>query len=180
MLPLPILLQGLLILIVIPAAVIDIRQRRIPNWLTGAGFLLGIGLNAFLNQGSGILRSFEGAGLALLIYLPLFILRGIGGGDVKLMVAVGAVAGARDWLVIFCLTSIIGGVAALAVIIARGRIRKTFENLWLIFASILSGHAPYRASPELDVGSERAARLPHGVFITAGSLLFLLAQTVTL
>ena len=34
-----------------------------------------------------------GAGLALLIYVPLFALRAMGGGDVKLMAAVGAIVG---------------------------------------------------------------------------------------
>ena len=44
----PIVNQILLAALALAAAAYDVRFRRIPNWLTLSGVLLGIGLNAFL------------------------------------------------------------------------------------------------------------------------------------
>ncbi len=86
------IVQVLLLLLVIPAALYDSRQRRVPNWLALAGLLLGIGLNSFLYESTGLLTSLKGLGVAFLIYFPLYLLRAMGAGDVKLMAAIGAIA----------------------------------------------------------------------------------------
>ena len=70
------------------AAVYDIRFRRIPNWLVLTGLVLGLGLNTFLFRWPGARASLLGIGLAFLIYFPLYLLRGMGAGDVKLMAAI--------------------------------------------------------------------------------------------
>src|SRR5579871_918007 len=94
----PLILRAVLLLLVILAAIWDIRFRRVPNWLTLTGVLIGVGLNSFLYESAGLWASLEGLGLALLIYFPLFLLRGMGAGDAKLMAAVGALAGPMNWL----------------------------------------------------------------------------------
>ena len=171
----PAVIQVVLLLLVFAAAAWDIRFRRIPNWLSLAGVLLGIGLNSFLFGVPGFEMSLKGLGLASLIYLPLYFLRGIGAGDVKLMAAVGAMVGAQNWLVIFILTSVFGTFAALVVIARRGLVRRTFHNILLIVKSLSARQAPYRQSPELDVRSSQGTRLPHAVAIACGSLGFLVA-----
>ena len=173
---LPNTLKALLALIVITAAIFDGRWRRVPNWLTVPGVLLGIALNTILLGSEGLRSSLEGLGLALVIYLALFLLRAMGGGDVKLMAAVGAIAGGSNWLSIFVLTLLFGGVAAIILILARRRVRQTFQNMWLIIASLGSGQAPYKRNPQLDVRSEESVRLPHAVTIACGALAFLAAQ----
>ena len=77
--------QVLVVLVVIPAAIFDLRFRRVPNWLTGAGLVLGVGLNVVLLKTAGLWLSLEGMGLALLIYLPLYFLRAMGAGDVTML-----------------------------------------------------------------------------------------------
>jgi len=79
--------QIILAALVIAAAVFDLRTRRIPNWLCTAGPLWGVACQIVRFQCSGA----RGTGLALLIYVPLFALRAVGGGDVKLMAAVGSI-----------------------------------------------------------------------------------------
>jgi len=86
---LPPILQILLALLVVTAAVFDLRFRRIPNWLTFPAILVGFGMNAFLYEWTGVRSAAFGLGLAFLIYFPLYLLRGMGAGDVKLMGAVG-------------------------------------------------------------------------------------------
>jgi prepilin peptidase CpaA len=175
--PLPIAVQALLTLIVTPAAIFDLRERRVPNWLTLSGLMLGFGLNAFFYHTAGVWTSLKGAALAFLVYLPLYLLRGMGAGDVKLMAAVGAVAGPGNWLAIFVITSLLGGVAALILITARGRLRKTLQNIGQVVISVASGRPPYaRSAEELDVHATVGMRLAHGVTIACGTFGFFLIR----
>ena len=168
--PPPPAIRILLSLIVIPAAVLDIRTRRIPNWLSLSGVVLGVALNTFLAEWNGLWFSLKGLGLAFAIYFALYLLHGMGAGDVKLMAAVGSVAGPLGWIVIFILTSLAGGVVALSLIAAKGRFRKTMDNILLILISFRHAHLPYKDNPQLDVRSTQGIRLPHAVMIAVGTL----------
>jgi len=161
--------------LVIVAAFWDIRTRRIPNWLTLSGVLLGVALNTFLFEINGLWFSLKGLGVAFGVYFVLYLLRAMGAGDVKLMAAVGAAAGAGNWLGILLLTSVAGAVAGLLLVAFKGRLRKTLGNLGIIITSLGRGRAPYKETPELDVSSDKAMRLPHGALIALGTLGFLAA-----
>lgn len=171
----PIPIQAVLVATVLIAAGFDWRFRRVPNWLAAAGFLLGVGLNSYLRGPRGGGAALLGAGLALAIYAPLYLLRGMGGGDVKLMAAVGALAGPGNWLLIFVITALAGGIAALLVVVFGGRVQQTAGNLGKIFTRLATGASPHAADPSLDVRSGKGAGLPHAVMIALGVLLFLAA-----
>jgi prepilin peptidase CpaA len=169
------MIQVPLILLVICAAFFDLRAQRIPNGLCLAGLILGMGGNLFLFGGVGLRASLAGAGLALAIYFPLFLVRGMGAGDVKLMTAIGAMAGPANWLGIFVLTSVFGGMIALVRIVGKRRIAQTLSNLRLIVTSWRYRQAPYALREDLDVNSGKGLRLPHAVPIACGTASFLLA-----
>ena len=176
-------IKVLVLLLVVPAAVFDYRQRRIPNWLVLAGVLAGMAINAFLTYDNpsattGLLYSLGGLGIALLVYLPLYLLRGMGAGDVKLMAAIGAIVGPAIWLWILFFTAVLGGITAVIVMLTKGRVRHTLRNIWMILISIRYRQAPYATNPELDVTSEQGVRLPHGVIIAIGALGFVIAKTI--
>jgi prepilin peptidase CpaA len=174
----PLAIRVLLLLLVLVASFFDIRKHRIPNWLSLAGVVLAVALNTFLFEVVGLWYSLKGLGLAFAIYFVLYLLRGMGAGDVKLMAAVGAAVGPYNWLGILFLTAVIGGVAALVLAGSKGRMRRTFVNMWLLLLSLRHGRAPYLDNPALDVGSEMALRLPHGVVIAGGTLAFLAAALI--
>lgn len=161
--------------LVILAAIWDVRTRRIPNWLTLSGVVFGAALNTFLFEIDGLWFSLKGLGLAFVVYFVLYLLRAMGAGDVKLMAAVGAAAGWENWLGILVLTSVAGAVAGLLLVAFKGRFRKTLGNLGIILSSLGRGRAPYKETPELDVSSDKAMRLPHGALIALGTLGFLAA-----
>lgn len=167
--------QILLILLVLIAAYYDIRFRRIPNWLVATGLVLGIALNSFLFEWSGLRASLLGIGLAFLVYFPLYLLRGMGAGDVKLMMAIGSLVGPRPWFLILIFTGIIGGIIAVVLLLSRGRLRHTFWNLGFMIQRLLRLQAPY-ANPELDVRSGQGLRLPHGAVIALGVMAFIAAM----
>ena len=173
----PLGIRVILSALVIVAAIWDIRTRRIPNWLTLAGVILGVALNTFLFDRPlvGLMFSLKGFGLALIIYMLLYLLHAMGAGDVKLMAAVGAMVGWPDWLAILVLTSVAGAMAGLALVFFKGRLRRTLGNVGLIVTSLLHGRAPYKQTPELDVSSDQGMRLPHGALIALGTLGFLAA-----
>jgi len=177
------ILQGVLVLLVVTAAIYDLRYRKIPNWLVLTGLVLGFGLNTALFeiaglQATGLVRAALGMGLALLIYFPLYLLRAMGAGDAKLMAAVGSIVGWGNWLAIFVATAVIGGVLGVIVLLFAGRIRKTFWNMGWILNEILHFRAPYRSSQELDVRSAQGMRMPHGVAIALGSMAFLIVRAI--
>jgi prepilin peptidase CpaA len=174
----PLAIQILLVLLVLTASIVDIRKHRIPNWLTIAGVITAIALNTFLFETAGLWYSMMGLLVAFAVYFVLFLLRGMGAGDVKLMAAVGAAVGWRNWLGILFLTAIIGGIAAVVLAVSKGRVRTTFRNMWLLLMSLRQGRAPYRDNPDLDVQSDKALRLPHGAVIAAGTLAFLGAALI--
>lgn len=170
----PLLLQIVLALTAGAAAISDLRSRSIPNWLTLGGFLAGIVAQIALGGWEGAKAAALGLGLAMLVYLPLFVLRAMGGGDVKLMAALGAAAGPQNWLAIFLITSILGAPIALAAILIRGRFGKTMRNIGAILSQLLRLRAPHRVQPELDVAHPQAVGLPHGAVIALGVAAFLL------
>lgn len=158
------------------AAATDFRSRIIPNWLVLAGIVLGFGLNTYFYGTVGLKTAALGFGLALLIYVPLFILRAMGGGDVKLMAAVGSLAGPRDWMAIFIFASILGALFALGLLLARRSLGPAFSNVGHIVTNLLRGRAPYEARPELDISNPKALTMPHGIAIAAGTIFFLVLQ----
>jgi prepilin peptidase CpaA len=137
--------------------------------------VLGLILNTFLGEWDGLWFSLKGLGLAFVVYFVLYLLHGMGAGDVKLMAAVGSVAGPGGWLWILILTCLAGAVAGLLVVAAKGRFRKTFENILVILISLLHGQLPYKENPQLDVRSGESLRLPHAVMIAFGTLVAILA-----
>jgi prepilin peptidase CpaA len=171
--------QILLAALVTAAAACDLRTRRIPNWLCAAGLVCGFACQIALFQWSGAREAALGTGLALLIYVPLFALRAVGGGDVKLMAAVGSIAGPKSWIAIFLVTAIVGGAIALVIIALKGRTRRTLRNVGILLTELAHLRAPHRAEQELDVSSGKGLRLPHGCTIAAGTLLYLAYSSVS-
>ncbi|HEY3443923.1 MAG TPA: A24 family peptidase [Paludibaculum sp.] len=164
--------------LVLIAAFSDLRSRTIPNWLTLGGIVAGLAMHSYLTGWSGLQFSATGLGVAALVFLPIFMMRWLGGGDVKLWAAVGALTGATNLIVIFIFDSFLGGAAALIAVITRGRSRKTLHNICRIISALLHGKAPYQVSPELEAGTEESMGMPHAATIAAATLFILWAATL--
>lgn len=113
--------------IILIAAVIDIRDRRIPNALTLPLILFGFMIN-FIIQGSlGLYHSLLGLLLAGLPFLMLYSVGAMGGGDVKLMMGVGSVLQFQNTPSMLFYTFVFGGVVA-AFMIVKCHIQKRREH----------------------------------------------------
>jgi prepilin peptidase CpaA len=94
------------------------------------------------------------------VYFLFFIARGRGGGDVKLMGAYGALLGPLNWFVLFVLTAVFGGVVALIVVLAKGRVKQTWLNIMNI-----------AGKNRVTLDSQNAFSLPHGAVAAVPALL---------
>lgn len=155
------------------AAVYDIRFRRIPNWLVLAGIATGFVWNVLSAGGPGFGRAAAGLGLGFILYFPLYLIRGRRAGDVKLLAAVGAIAGPGNCFWIFLLTAILGGAIALVVIMIHKRTSHTFFNISWIVRDLLRLQAPYKSSEELDVTTSKGLRVPHAAMMAVGAVAFM-------
>ena len=170
--------EVVLLILVLAAAIDDVRYRRIPNWLTVGGMTIGLGMNTFLafdgpECWSGLIFSIEGLLIGFFAYLLLYLIRAMGAGDVKMMAAIGSIVGPRDWFGIFLITAMLGGIMALILVLARGRLKKTLFNLSFIVDEMRHGRPAYMRNEELDVKSGKSLGLPHGAVIAVGTLFFL-------
>jgi prepilin peptidase CpaA len=91
------------LLLLFSALYLDLRYQRIPNKLCLFALLIAVVLQGIHSQWQGITQAFLGAGLAMLLLLPVYALRWLGAGDVKLMIAVGAFSGPQIllWSVLY-------------------------------------------------------------------------------
>lgn len=138
----------------------DLRSRRIPNWLTVPGLLLGIVLRAATGGWPGLKSSLLGAGLGLLLLLPFVLLKALGAGDWKLAGALGAFVGPGVLTDLLLASVFVAGVMALGLIIYKRRLGETMRNLAHLVASLFSLHMP---GPEVSLDNPRSLKVPYGV-----------------
>ena len=105
------------ILFTLFAVVSDLRTRRIPNWLTVSAFAAGLVYHIATGGLEGLLFSLGGFATGFGTLLILWLMGGGGGGDVKLMGAVGAWLGAFSTILVFIGSALFAIVCTLAVLI---------------------------------------------------------------
>jgi len=155
------------------AAVVDVREHRIPNWLTYSAIVLGLILRGVLSGWKGLLSALAGCLLAGGIMFLFYAVRAMGAGDVKLLAAIGALVGPRQAVAVLLATAIFGGVLAIAYALYRRRTLATLKNV----ASVLRFHAwaGFQSHPELNLDNPAALRMPYGLAIALGTLYTFLA-----
>ncbi len=102
------------------AVVCDLRWRVIPNWLAVLGLAAGLILNACSSGWHGATAALSGTAAGLAVFLVFHFVGGMGGGDVKLMAAFGAVLGPAGILTAAVLAAIAGALmSAVALLLNR-------------------------------------------------------------
>jgi prepilin peptidase CpaA len=144
----------------------DVRTRRIPNQLTFPAAALGMAAATAAHGGPGALSSAVGLLVGMMLFFPMFALRGLGAGDVKLMGALGAWVGATTVLGVAFYTTLAGGVLALALIVKHRYGGQAVRNLWLLLTHWrVSGLRPLDA---LTLETAKGPKLPYALPIAVG------------
>src|SRR5437870_3998330 len=135
---------GIAVTVALVACIFDLHSRRIPNVLT-FGAALAAFITSLLTGGPAALgASAAGWMLAAAVWLPFYLLGGMGAGDVKLMAAIGAWLAPAAAIHVALYTAMAGGVLALTIACVQGCLRQTFSNLqMLILHWRVAGFAPH-------------------------------------
>ncbi|NML15297.1 hypothetical protein HHL10_09925 [Azohydromonas sp. G-1-1-14] len=157
------------------AAASDVRSRRIPNMLVVYGMSLALcfhglapsGTELFPSSTSGLVPALAGGLTGLALFLPLYILRTLGAGDVKLLAMVGTWLGTQGVLYAAFWTLLAGGVLALGMAMATGVLRQVGRNMARLLGSMAmrAGSAGLLLQPK----AQTTGRLPYAVAIAIGT-----------
>lgn len=150
----------------VAAATTDLAKRRVPNALTGLSIVVGLVAHAVFPSGQGVGAALLGFAVGLAVFFPFFALGGLGGGDVKLMAALGTWIGwsAIVWTALY--GAVAGGVLALIVALAHGYLGRALTNIrGLLLFWWAQGIRP---EPSLTLAHGHGPRVPYAVPILAG------------
>src|SRR5262245_40577491 len=113
------------------ACICDLRTRRIPNVLTCGGAAVAIVDGIWVSGPSGLVTSLGGWLTGAAMFMPMFVLGGMGAGDVKLAACIGAWLGPMPALFVALYSAIAGGVMAVGVALCTGYFKQAVGNVWL-------------------------------------------------
>ena len=171
---------GVLIVLLVVAAVTDCRTFRIPNWLTGGGLLFGLAWTTLVPPLPGGSWTWPVAGMLVgfLALLPLYVIRAVGAGDVKLMAMTGAFLGWHDTLFAMLFSLVAAGVAAMVFATVRGVVPRMLENtrqvLFNLTVSAIGGHRPaVHIEPGKSIG-----KLAYGASTAVGTIGYMVASQI--
>ena len=172
------------------AVYFDLTQKRIPNFLTFPAILLGLTIFTINGSFDGFIQGLSGFGVGIAVFFLFFALGVMGGGDVKLMGAIGALKGVEFILYTTIFTGIIGGVIAIIYMIASGQAIITLKKVFFIGASFffktlffrlrspyfnyLSVHFSDKLEALQESGQSKKVYMPYGVAIAIGAFIVLI------
>ena len=164
----PVILAGAVALALI-AGWTDLRSRRIPNWLTVPGLVIGMVANTVLGGWSGLKTSLLGALIGLALLLPFVLLRSLGAGDWKLAGALGSFAGPALLMDLLIGSVFVAGLMAVALIIYKGRVRQTLRNIGHILISLVTFRLP---GAQVSLDNPESLKVPYGVALALTVVLY--------
>lgn len=172
---------GLMLLLVI-AAICDYRTRRIPNRLVLGGALFGAIYTTLVPPviSGTVLFPLSGLLVGLLLFLPLYLVRAMGAGDVKLLAMIGTFLGPIETFYAALASMIVGGVLSVMLVLARGRMLHMLQNVGSLFHFGLLGVASGSTSGPRIAPEASAGKLPYGVAIAIGTIGYLVSNQLHL
>ncbi|SDG94824.1 MULTISPECIES: prepilin peptidase [unclassified Duganella] len=169
-------IEVILICLVAQAALTDLAMRKIPNVLILSGLVLALLLHLLAGPPWAPLSHwFAGAMAGFFLFLPLYLLRGMAAGDVKLMAMVGSFTGPGAALKIAALAYVTGGVMALTLLLFSGRWRQGMRNLALICKPLLLRLLGVPLLPVPLPPSASAGGIPYGVAVALATVGFIVS-----
>jgi prepilin peptidase CpaA len=156
------------VVLAVACAVVDARERRIPNRLTYPAALVGLAANLILHGWKGLLLAFAGGLFFGGLFLIFHILRTMGAGDVKLAATLGCIVGLEASVQVMLATAISGGIFAIVQIVRARRIGETLRST----ISVAGHHVQHglQMHPEVNLDNPRALRMPYGLAFAGGTI----------
>jgi prepilin peptidase CpaA len=165
--PVPALLTLALMLTI--AVFTELKENKIPNWLTFSGMATGLAIG-YLYGKPALWSSVIGLAIGFGFLFMFYVFGGVGGGDVKLMGAAGALMGSQLIKPAVLYTAVLGAFLAVMMLIwCRDFWRRVgYSMRWVVFWRAIKTAAPIQPKP---------VTVPYALAITAGCLLVILVKT---
>ncbi len=152
------------------ASWIDFAERRVPNWLNASLALVGLIVSTSFFGVSGLGWSLAGLAVGFAVLIVPWLMHGMGAGDVKLMMAIGAWIGPWLTLLGFCAGAILGGIAAVIMILSTGRAAHAIANMQTIATKLRRVETAFGEFGGARTFGNTSQLLPYGVPLTFGTL----------
>lgn len=161
---------SLLVLVVLLTVAVytELKENRIPNWLTMTGMGLGLAIS-YLHGTNAIWSSLGGLTIGFGFLFVFYVFGGVGGGDVKLMGAAGALMGAGLIPAALFFTAMFGAFLAIMMVVWR-------KGFWVRICVGLRKLMFWRKVPEKQAEEVAPVIVPYGVAIAVGCLAALLTK----
>jgi prepilin peptidase CpaA len=154
---------------VLTVAAGDLMWKRIPRQLTTAACVVGLAYHAWFG---GFVSAFVAAVAGFAIGVVFYRVGAIGGGDVKLLAALGALLGLSLWGRALFVAVLVAAVIGLLIALWRRVLMRTLRNCVTLITTLPTrGLAPHG---EIHLHSEMALRAPFGIAAAAGTIFALL------
>lgn len=159
------------IFLVTIGAVIDMATHRLPNKLTVSTALAGFLAQGYVNGITGVLDGLAGFMVSTILFFPFFLVRWMGAGDVKMLMAIGVCLGwSLTWLASMA-TLAIGAVFGVTILVVKGGLWAYLERYGLMLKTLLlTGNAAYIPPAPDETAAER---FPYAMAIALGTLIAL-------
>lgn len=151
----------ILFIVLIISFITDVKSRIILNIITLPTIVIGLMIHTVHNGWDGFLFSFLGMLTGLGVFLIPYLLKGMAAGDVKLMMAIGALKGSSFTFGSFIYTAIFGGIIALFILIKNRELTNSLKRIFLA--------ANLRSLDNLNQNEYHHA-FPYGVAIVLGTI----------
>ncbi len=146
----------------------DIKTRKIPNYLTLGTAVAGLAFNLVGRGLPGLAEGILGMLLGFAFLIPIYLLGGMGAGDVKALAALGAWLGPKLTVFFFCYMGIAGGVLALGYMIFKGLLWEKIKAGWVVLINFILCR-PYGGA-KMAPPSELSQGIPYGVAFAVGMI----------
>ena len=157
-----------LLIILLPAVVFDYRYHKIPNVISLSGWVIGPVLYTLSDVLPSVSSSIYGFLLIFAFTIPLYVLRWMGAGDVKLMASVGAVVGIEYALTVLFGIIITGAVMGVIMLLHRNLFKDSFQRYGTMLAAGMMLKKPIYLAPNEQ---EQKVVLPYAIPIAVGTFL---------
>ena len=167
----PLLMLCPLGLVLLVAAWTDLRQRKVYNKLTYPAILVGLLVHTVAMGLDGLLAGLAAAGLTLVLGLLVITTGWIRGGDIKLLIAVGAFLGLRGLFEVFFYSVLAGLFIGLGITAANGFLRQMFQRVWHMIRDtmLMLIYRTKNLAPTFE--PDERSKMPFAIAILAGGAL---------
>jgi prepilin peptidase CpaA len=173
---------GVLLVLLVAAAVSDYRTFRIPNWLTVGGTVFALVYNSAVPPEWHADWSWAPAGMLLGFgaMLPMYAIRAMGAGDVKLMTMIGAFLGLSGTAHALLFSVVTGGVAALGYALRKRMLTRMLANTGGVMRGMLWSTVAGNIPSLQGAAMPSVGKLAYGISIALGTAIWLVAQQLNL